>query len=86
MASHLIKREMPFYPASEGPYRSGTVVTRATVSPEGKANHFTVISGPESLRRRALEAMRGWTYKPFVLNGKPVWVQTIISMNLDFGG
>jgi outer membrane biosynthesis protein TonB len=58
----------------------------ATITPEGKVDKLTVISGPESLRRRALEAMQQWTYKPYELNGNRVWVQVILTMNIDFGG
>ena len=86
MAGRLIKRELPVYPATEGPYKSGAVVLRATITPEGKVDKLTIISGPESLRRRALEAMQQWTYKPYELNGNRVWVQVILTMNVDFGG
>jgi hypothetical protein len=39
-----------------------------------------VISGPEELRDSALDAFRQWTYKPFLLNGQPVEVETTIKV------
>ena len=43
MAGRLINREMPVYPASEGPYKSGAVVLRATITPEGKVGTSLVV-------------------------------------------
>jgi protein TonB len=40
-----------------------------------------VVSGPEKLRDAALDAVNQWTYKPYLLNGKPVFVQTQITVN-----
>jgi len=85
MASYILQRKLPIYPASEGPYRSGAVVLHVIITPEGKVDKLTVISCPDPLRKRALEAVRQWTYKPYLLNGTAVWVQTTIMMNLDFG-
>jgi outer membrane biosynthesis protein TonB len=85
MASHLIRHEVPVYPASEGPYKSGALVLRATTTPDGKVDKLTFISGPESLRKLALDTIRQWTYKPFELNGRSVWVQTTITMNIVLG-
>ncbi|HMF63778.1 MAG TPA: energy transducer TonB [Edaphobacter sp.] len=86
MAGLAIQHKMPLYPAAEGPYRSGAIVLHAIITPEGKVDKLTVISGPDSLRKRALEAVHQWVYKPYLLNGTSVWIQTTITMNLDFGG
>jgi periplasmic protein TonB len=85
IAGLLLQHKMPIYPAAEGPYRSGAIVLHAIITPEGKVDKVTVISSPDSLRKRALEAVRHWTYKPYLLNGTAVWVQTTIMMNIDFG-
>ena len=39
--------------------------------------------GGEALRDAALDAVNQWTYKPYLLNGKPVFVQTVITVNFD---
>jgi protein TonB len=86
MMDLAIQHKTPFYPAAEGPYRSGAIVLHAIITPEGKVDRLTVISSPDSLRKRALEAVHQWTYKPYLLNGTAVWIQTTITMNIDFGG
>jgi TonB family protein len=86
MAGLVVKHELPIYPASEGPYKSGNIVLHAIITPEGKVDTLVVISCPEPLRKRALEAVRLWTYKPYQLNGAAVWVQTTITIHVDFAG
>jgi protein TonB len=56
------------------------VVLAATIDDEGKVMSVSVVSGPEKLRDAALTAVRQWTYKPYLLNGKPVFVQTVVSV------
>jgi TonB family protein len=62
---------------------SGAVVMAAVIDDQGKIAKLSVVSGPEKLRDAALEAANQWTYKPFRLNGRPVFVQTTITMNFD---
>jgi periplasmic protein TonB len=82
-----IHREIPHYPVHQcgEPAPSGQVVTRAVINPEGKVDKLTVISGPEERREANLKALRQWTYKPYLLNGNAVWVQTTIAIIIDMG-
>jgi protein TonB len=41
---------------------------------------FRVISGPASLRQSALDAVQKWTYRPYLLNGMPVEVETTVNV------
>jgi protein TonB len=45
-----------------------------------------VVSGPPLLRDAALQAVRTWRYKPYMLSGEPTEVQTTIDVNFNFGG
>jgi len=56
----------------------GAVTLHAIISKTGTVESLDVISGPEELRDSALDAFRQWTYKPFLLNGQPVEVETTI--------
>ena len=87
MAGLIIHRVTPQYPipVCGDPAYSGPVVTRANISPEGKVDKLTVISGPVADREANLKALRQWTYKPYLLNGTAVWVQTVITININFG-
>jgi Gram-negative bacterial TonB protein C-terminal len=87
MMSLSIHREIPHYPVTRcgEPSPSGQVVTRAIINPEGKVEKLTVLSGPEARREANLKALRQWTYKPYLLNGTAVWVQTTIMVIVDMG-
>ena len=58
----------------------GTVVLRATISTEGKIADLHVLSGPPELQAAAMEAVRSWRYRPYLLNGNPVEVETEINV------
>jgi periplasmic protein TonB len=82
-----MQREIPHYPVPKcgEPAPSGSVVTRAIVNPEGKVAKLTIISGPEERRDANLKALRQWVYQPYLLNGRAVWVQTVITINISMG-
>lgn len=80
VAAGMIKTRIdPVYPAEalKG-HVSGLVVLHATISTKGDVEALRVISGPASLRQAALEAVRQWTYRPYLLNDVPVEVETSI--------
>jgi TonB family protein len=71
----------PVYPAEAlKDHVSGTVVLHATISNEGRVEALAVISGPASLRQAVLDAVHQWTYRPYVLDNKPVQVETTINI------
>jgi protein TonB len=63
---------------------SGAVVILITVDDHGKIVDLSALAGPEMLRDAALSAVRQWTYKPYLLNGKPVFVKSQITINFSF--
>jgi protein TonB len=64
---------------------SGQVVVSAVISNTGTIESLKVISGPEMLRRAALDAIQAARYRPFLLNGQPVEVQTTITVSFRLG-
>jgi protein TonB len=79
----LIQRTTPVYPQIAKTARvSGTVVLQAVISTTGTIEDLHVISGPEMLRQAALDAVRHWRYKPYMLNNQPIAVET--TMNVVF--
>jgi protein TonB len=77
----LIKRTTPVYPAIAKTARvSGTVVLQATISKLGILENIRVVSGPAMLQQSALDAVKLWRYKPYLLDGKPVEVDTTVSV------
>ena len=79
----LIRKTPPEYPSIAKTARvSGTVVLAATITKTGRVSNLQVISGPAMLRQAAMDAVRNWLYKPYLLNNQPTEVQTTI--NVDF--
>jgi TonB family protein len=81
MAGQRISGRNPVYPQDAKDQRvEGTVVLDATIGTDGTVEHIDVVSGPEMLRQSSLDAVRTWVYKPFLLNGDPVEVETTINV------
>ena len=86
VSGHILDKVQPAYPAfARMSHLSGTVVLHAIISKEGRTtNLFALASPSEALTAAALDAVRQWTYQPFLLNGKPVEVETVINVNFMF--
>jgi protein TonB len=77
----LIDKRMPVYPAiARATGVSGTVTLAAIISKAGTIENLHVISGPVMLQQAALEAVRTWHYRPYLLDGQPVEVETTVSV------
>jgi len=82
MTGLLIKKVQPVYPP-EAKYAhiQGTVVLQAVISKTGDVVDLEVVSGPIELVVSAVNAVRKWKYRPYLLMGKPVAVSTQIVVN-----
>ena len=82
MEGNLIHRVAPQYPAIARQIRlEGAVVLKAIISREGNIEHIEVARGASLLAGSAAEAVRQWKYRPYLLNGEPVEVETQITVN-----
>jgi protein TonB len=80
-ASKIIDMVQPNYPPIAKAARiQGTVVLAATIGKRGTIQDLKVVSGPAMLQQSALDAVRRWRYRPTVLDGVPVDVDTTISV------
>jgi periplasmic protein TonB len=78
----LVKQVQPAYPRTALQNRvEGSVQLLATVSKNGDISSVKVLSGDSQLARAAVEAVKQWKYKPYLLNGEPVDIQTQITVN-----
>jgi TonB family protein len=59
---------------------TGTVVLHVTISQDGTVKKLDAVSGPDNLRQSALTAVKQWKYRPTVLNGQPVEVDTTVNV------
>ncbi len=81
MEGNVLKKVAPIYPADAKKNRvQGKVVLHAVIRKDGEVTDIDVISGPEMLRKSAVDAVKQWTYKPYLLNGEPVEVETKINI------
>ena len=56
------------------------------ISREGAIENLQVLSGHPMLVRAAMDAVRQWRYRPCVLNGEPVEVETEVKVNFVLSG
>jgi len=83
----LIKKVTPNYPQLAKQARiQGTVVLTAEISKEGTIQNLQLVSGHPMLAPAAIEAVRQWRYKPYLLNGEPVAVETTVQVNFSLSG
>ena len=81
MQENLISKVTPKYPPEAKVARiQGTVELDAVITKVGRVNSLKVISGPAALQQSAMDAVRQWRYKPFLLNGKPIEVETTVTV------
>jgi protein TonB len=87
IAGLAISQPSPIYPPiAKAAHVQGTVILHAMISKNGTIEDLKVISGPPMLTGSALDAVRRWRYKPYILNGDPTEVETTINVNFTFGG
>jgi periplasmic protein TonB len=86
MAGYLLEKTVPQYPAiAKATHVQGVVVVQATISKTGLIENIRVISGPPLLQQAAVDAVRSWRYKPYLLNGEPVEVETTVNVVFNLG-
>ncbi len=79
--AQLISRIEPHYPPLAIQTRQeGTVVLHAIISRDGRISALEVVSGSPFFVQAALDAVRQWRYRPTLLNGEPVEVETTITV------
>ena len=85
LAGNIITKVQPVYPATaRADHIGGTVVLHAIIGSDGHVYALRPISSPyPDLTISALAAVRQWTYKPYLLNGNPVEVDTTITVNYN---
>jgi periplasmic protein TonB len=87
MEGNLIYRVQPVYPQLARQARvQGVVVLRAVISSDGRIENLQVISGHPLLVPAAIDAVRQWRYRPYLLNDQPVEVETQITVNFTLAG
>jgi protein TonB len=83
----LIRRVQPIYPPLARSARvQGSVVLSALISKAGTIENLRALSGHPMLVAAAIEAVRQWRYRPYILNAEPIEVETQITVSFSLTG
>jgi periplasmic protein TonB len=86
-SASLLHQVMPVYPPiAKTAHISGTVILHAIIAKDGSVQQLEYVQGPPLLMKSAMDAVREWRYKPTLLNGEPVEIDTTISVVFTIGG
>jgi protein TonB len=86
-AASILSQTKPVYPTLARQARiQGNVVLHAIIGKDGRVAQLEVMSGHPLLVQAALDAVKQWLYKPTLLNGDAVEVDTTITVTFTMGG
>jgi protein TonB len=78
----LIHKVQPEYPASaKAKHIEGDVIVRLVVDKAGKVIEVSRLKGDEELAGAAMDAVRQWKFRPYLLNGEPIEIETTATLN-----
>ena len=87
LEGNLINKVQPSYPPLARAARiQGAVILYAMISKAGTIDNLRLISGHPMLSKAAIDAVSQWRYRPYILNGEPIEVETQITVNFTLGG
>lgn len=82
----LERKVEPVYPMiASRAHVQGTVQLRAIISKNGTIENLQLVSGHPLLVQAAMDAVKQWRYRPYVLNGEPLEVETVVIVNFHIG-
>jgi len=78
----ILKKVPPDYPLQARQLRiEGIVQLQATIGKDRNIENVRVLGGHPILARAATDAVKRWKYRPYLLNGAPVEIETEVSVN-----
>lgn len=80
----VINKTEPVYPKiALAAHLSGVVLLHAIISKEGAITELQVVNGSPLLTAAAIDAVKQWRYRPYLLNGEPVEVETYVTVTFE---
>jgi len=85
IAGKILTKTQPVYPDSaKERHLGGKIVLRAIIGRDGHIHSLRPVSSDDpDLAISAIDAVRHWTYQPYLLNGEPTEVDTTITVNYN---
>lgn len=84
LLTHKVDPQYP--PLAKEAHVQGTVVLHAVIGKDGRVQGLQVVSGHPMLTASAINAVKQWRYKPYMLNGQPTEIDTTITVNFTLSG
>ena len=82
MSGFLVTKVRPEYPPdAKGQRIQGAVVMRVKIDKAGDVSNIQLISGHPLLAPAAIDAVKQWKYRPYLLNGSPVDIDTQVTVD-----
>jgi len=82
MSALVVSKVQPEYPDDAKAQRiQGAVRLQAKIDKDGNVANLQLISGDPVLAPAAIEAVKQWKYRPYLLNGDPIEVETTVTVN-----
>jgi len=78
-------RTQPVFPfMAKAAHVGGTVVLLGRITKQGNVADLLPLASPSPmLTNAAMDAVKQWTYQPYLLNGEPTEIETVISVNFN---
>jgi TonB family protein len=87
MVDQIVTKVAPIYPPLARQARiQAPVVLKVLISKSGDVEKIELVSGHPMLAPAAIEAVKQWKYKPYLVNGDPVEVATTVTVNFTLSG
>ena len=81
----LLKRVAPGYPEEARQKNiQGKVEFKVVIDTSGSVKEVALVSGPPELATPSMESVKQWKYKPFLLNGRAVEVETTVTLAFEW--
>jgi TonB family protein len=78
----LVHKVKPVYPpGARQAHIKGTVLLRIVIDKEGRITDLMLVSGPKELAPAAISAVQQWRYRPYLIMGNPIEVDTEVKVN-----
>jgi hypothetical protein len=82
IAGLMVKKVQPMLPP--GLSAKGNVNLHVIIGPDGRPNKVEVISAPDpAIGAACADAVKQWVYKPYLLNGDPIQVETTVLISIQ---
>ena len=82
MQTLVTKKVNPDYPPdAKKDHVQGVVVLRLRIDKQGNVADAQLVSGHPALAQAAIDAVKQWKYRPYLLNNNPVEVETQVTVN-----